>query len=84
MKKIISLFTVFIMFCSQVGAVPVYGVFVKDKDTNKSKIKTFFAQKKEQRKIEGQKREDIREIKKVISLLTKYSNEHDSQKLATL
>ena len=47
MKKIISLFTVFIMFCSQVGAVPVYGVFVKDKDTNKSKIKTFFAQKKE-------------------------------------
>ncbi len=84
MKKIIYLFTVFIMFCSQVGAVPVYGVFVKDKDTNKSKIKTFFAQKKEQRKIEGQKREDIREIKKVISLLTKYSNEHDSQKLATL
>lgn len=84
MKKTVSLFILSLMLCQSAFAAPRYFAFINVGQKDQSKIKKFIEQKKEERELERQKKEDIKEIKKVISLLTKYSNEHDSEKLATL
>ena len=84
MKNTVAIFIISLMLCQSVFASPSYLTITKGEDGNKARIKKFFTQKKEQFEINRNKREDIKEIKKVISLLNKYSNEHDSEKLATL
>ncbi len=81
MKKIATFLMIYLLFASCAQASTV---FIGDKDTKKGAIKTFFVKKSAQFEQYSDRKKDINEIKNVLSLLTKYSNEHDPKKIATL
>ena len=81
MKKTVAILMILTMLNSNAWA---FSFFKKDNKENKNTVKSFFIKKAGQDKVCAQNASDIREIKEVLKLLTKYSNEHNVDKIVTL
>ncbi len=81
MKKI---FTVLMILCMLGSNAWAFSLFKKDNSQKKNPIKEFFAKKDVKTDEYFQNDEDTKEIKNLLKLLTRYSNEHNADKIITL
>lgn len=81
MKKILTALIVLTMLSSDAWA---FSLFKKESSQNQNPIKALFSKKADEIDEFETRQSDIREIKNVLKLLTKYSNAHNADKTITL
>lgn len=82
MKKLLTALIIIMFTGSNAWALGIFGG--KEKNKKQGPVKTFFTQKNQEFDEYSAKKQDINEIKELLCLLTKYSNEHNMEKILSL